>query len=287
MTLKRAALLPLLVASAALAQSAPAAPPSLNAPTLEQAQAVSERLLRNFNGPGTQIFYGQIPERLKVSLGKDFTVQATFQTKQGTNVSWRVLATAPDDLLTVRDRLIPALQASGWNALDQNQAGFVGGNTPLYGNFYRAGDANLTMNIGVQRVDDHTDIDLNIGTVPASQIAFYKKNSAPQSSLPLLLPLPGTTTRTAAYGGGGGPNGTLSGVDVKTSASQNEVFSHYSAQLKARGWKALTDTATGSLRVVTYALTDLNGREALGTLGIRAWKEGEYVLTVSVQSFKP
>lgn len=286
MTLKRAVLLPLLFVSAALAQSAPAAAPDPNAPTLEQAQAITERLLRTFNGPNTQIVYGQIPEGLNLSLDKDFTVQATFKTKHGNEVIWRVLATTPGDLLTTRDRLTPALQASGWTALNQNQVGFVGENSPLYGNFYRTGDANLVMNVGVQVADGHTDIDLNINPVPASQIAFFKKNNAPQSSLPLLLPLPGATTRTAAYGGGG-PNGTLSSVDVKTSASQNEVFSHYSAQLKAKGWKALTDTTTGPLRAVTYALTDLNGREALGTLGIRTWKSGEYVLTVSVQGFKP
>lgn len=73
-----------------------------------------------------------------------------------------------------------------------------------------------------------------------------------------------------------------------TERSANEVLAFYSAQLRAAGWKALTDTTTGPLRVVTYALTDLNGREALGTLGIRPWeKGGGHVLTVSVQGFKP
>lgn len=213
-------------------------------------------------------------------------MQATFKTNQGNDVIWRVLATAPDGLLTARENLMAALQASGWKALNQNQVGFVGENTPLDGNFYRTGDINFLMNIGVQFVDGHAEIDLGVNTVPASQIAFYKKNSAPQSSLPLLLPLSGAITRTAAYAGGG-PNGMLSSVSVKTSASQNEVFSHHSAQLRARGWKALTDTTTGPLRAVTYALTDLNGREALGTLGIHTWKSGEYVLTVSVQGFEP
>lgn len=85
----------------------------------------------------------------------------------------------------------------------------------------------------------------------------------------------------------------MSGVWVQTDGSAGEVLTHYSAQLKAAGWKtvgwkAVTDTTTGSLRVITYAVTDLNGREALGTLGIRPWeKDGGYVLTVSVQGFKP
>ena len=75
----------------------------------------------------------------------------------------------------------------------------------------------------------------------------------------------------------------------QTGAVAGEVFAFYSAQLKAAGWKARTDTQDGPLRVVTYSLKDLNGREALGTLGIRPWEKegGGYVLTVSVQGFKP
>lgn len=51
----------------------------------------------------------------------------------------------------------------------------------------------------------------------------------------------------------------------------------------------MTDTTTGPLRVITYALKDVNGREALGTLGIRPWEKegGGFVLTASVQGFKP
>lgn len=107
-----------------------------------------------------------------------------------------------------------------------------------------------------------------------------------RSSLPALKALPGSKGK-ANYPIGG-PYGSMSGVWVQTDRSAGEVLTHYSAQLRAAGWKAVTDTTTGSLRVITYAVTDLNGREALGTLGIRPWeKDGGYVLTVSVQGFKP
>ncbi|MDL2343783.1 hypothetical protein QOL99_06435 [Deinococcus sp. MIMF12] len=125
--------------------------------------------------------------------------------------------------------------------------------------------------------------------VPAQVIASFKKapTSIPRSSLPLLKVFPGATIK-GTYPATS-PSGAMSSAHVQTARSANEVLGFYSAQLKAAGWRARTDTTDGPLRVVTYSLKDLNGREALGTLGIRPWEGagGGYVLTVTVQGFKP
>ncbi|MFC4637472.1 hypothetical protein [Deinococcus hohokamensis] len=110
----------------------------------------------------------------------------------------------------------------------------------------------------------------------------------PQSSLPALKALPGAMIKVGYAGGSSG--GVITTAHLTgTSLSAGEVFAFYSAQLKAAGWKAVTDTTIGPLRVVTYALKDLNDREALGTLGLRPWDKegGGYVLTASVQGFMP
>lgn len=298
MSKKLSLLLPLLVSSA-LAQTVPAAPTvtlSGPAPTPAQAQKLAERLLLSNFGPGSQaeVTYG-LPAALPLKLPAPFEVAATVRAKYPGNGTafYRVFASAPLGASAARDTLQAQLTAQGWKMQQSGQPiGFEGNYQPNFLNFYREGSTPFALNANIigtgSGAGDSSNVEIVLNPIGQQQLAQLKKqpNYMPRSSLPLLRALPGS--KSAVKYPATGPSGSLSSVWVQTDKAAGEVFNHYSAQLKAAGWKALTDTTTGPLRVVTYGLTDLNGREALGTLGIRPWeKDGGYVLTVSVQGFKP
>lgn len=294
MSKKLSLLLPLL-ASSALAQTVPAAPTltlSDPAPTPEQAQKLAERLLLSNFGPGSQaeVTYG-LPAALPLKLSAPFEVAATVRAKYpgNSNPFYRVFASAPLGASAARDALQAQLTAQGWKLQQSGQPiGFEGNYQPNFLNFYREGSTPFALNATVISTGKSSNVEIVLNPIGQQQLAQLKRqpNYMPRSSLPLLRALPGS--KSAVKYPATGPSGSLSSVWVQTDKAAGEVFNHYSAQLKAAGWKALTDTATGPLRVVTYGLKDLNGREALGTLGIRPWeKDGGYVLTVSVQGFKP
>lgn len=263
--------------------------------TAEQAAEVVERLFRSTAGPGTEteLTYGAVPAALPLRLDPRLNVLASLRTSAngGQYVQHRVLisTTLPAD--QARATLQQSLEATGWRVLtrEEPRLGFAAPQTPSFSTFYREGDTNFVVNIGVVEREGRTDLDLNLNPVAPQQIQAFKRAPAatPRSSLPLLRALPGATIR-GSYPAVS-PNGAMSSAYLRTDRSANEVMAFYSAQLKAAGWKARTDTTDGPLRVVTYSLRDLNGREALGTLGIRPWEkeDGGYVLTISVQGFKP
>ena len=293
--LKKLSALLLLAAPAALAQTAPPSPAltvSGPAPTAEQAQKLAERLLLGNFGPNSQaeVTYG-LPAALPLKLGAPFEVTGTVRMKYpgNSNPFYRVFVGAPLSASAARDALQAQLTAQGWKVQQSGQPlGFEGNYQPNYLNLYREGAAPFALNVNVSGAGDSSNVEMVVNPIGKAQLAQMKKqpNYMPRSSMPFLKALPGSKSK-ANYPASG-PAGSLSTVWVQTDRSAGEVFNHYSAQLKAAGWKALTDTTTGPLRVVTYSLKDLNGREALGTLGIRPWeKDGGYVLTVSVQGFKP
>lgn len=278
--------------SSARAQATPAA----NAPTPPQAEQLNERLFRSMYGPGAdvQITYGAVPVNLPVRLDPRLSVLASIRTVQngGAYVQNRVLVSTDLNAEQALEALKTSLEASGWKArpVYGSPIGFATQQTNRYSSYYREGNPNFLLDANLTARAGRTELDLTVNVVNAQTIASIKKAPTyrPQSSLPLLKAMPGVTVK------GGGyvtqhPNGSISSAHVITDRSAGEVFAFYSAQLKAAGWKARTDTQDGPLRVVTYSLKDLNGREALGTLGIRPWEKegGGYVLTVSVQGFKP
>lgn len=271
-----------------LAQPAPA-------PTAAQSAQLAERLLRNMNGPSaeTQITYGAVPGTLPLRLDTPLEVLASIRTSQqgGRYVYWRILAGSARPAEETRAALHRSLEASGWKPQPSygQPIGFATAQTVRHTGYYREGSTNFVLNANLVERGGRTEVELGVNVVPAQAIANLKKAPTyrPQSSLPLLRAFPGATVKggfTPTY-----PSGAISSAHVQTTRSANEVFDFYSAQLRAAGWKARTDTTDGPLRVVTYSLRDLNGREALGTLGIRPWEKegGGYVLTVSVQGFKP
>ncbi|WP_104992509.1 hypothetical protein [Deinococcus sp. NW-56] len=271
-----------------LAQPAPA-------PTAAQSAQLVERLLRNMTGPSgdTQVTYGAVPGTLPLRLGPPLEVLASIRTRQqgGAYVYWRILAGSALPAEETRAALQGSLEAGGWKPQPfyGQPIGFATQQTPRNQGFYREGSTNFVLNANLVEREGRTEIELGVNVVPAQAIANLKKAPTyrPQSSLPLLRAFPGAVVKgsfTPTY-----PNGAISSAHVITTRPAGEVFNFYSAQLKAAGWKARTDTTDGPLRVVTYSLRDLNGREALGTLGIRPWEKegGGYVLTVSVQGFKP
>ncbi|MCP2014469.1 hypothetical protein L1280_001620 [Deinococcus sp. HSC-46F16] len=275
----------------ALAQTAPAQ----SSPTAEQAAQLVERLLRSMAGPSgdTQVTYGAVPGTLPLRLDAPLEVLASVRTGQqgGGYVYWRILAGSALPAEETRAALQKSLEAGGWKPqpLYGQPIGFATQQTARNQGYYREGGTNFVLNANLVERGGRTEVELGVNVVPAQAIANLKKAPTyrPQSSLPLLKAFPGATVK-------GGytptvPNGAISSAHVQTTRPAGEVFNFYSAQLKAAGWKARTDTADGPLRVVTYSLRDLNGREALGTLGIRPWEKegGGYVLTVSVQGFKP
>lgn len=280
-TLLLAALL--ITPSPALAQAA--------TPPAEPAQQLVERLIRSMYGPNAdvQVTYGAIPAALPIQLDPRLNVTASLRTSgnNGRYVQHRILASTslkPEDALTALAR---SLEASGWKARPSYAPllGFASPQTIRNTGFYREGTTSFALNAGITQRGSVTELDVNVDVV----IASFKKapTSVPRSSLPLLRVFPGATIK-GTYPATS-PSGALSSAHVQTTRPAAEVFNFYSAQLGAAGWKARTDTTDGPLRVVTYSLKDLNGREALGTLGLRPW-EGEgggYVLTVSVQGFKP
>ncbi|MBB5233665.1 hypothetical protein [Deinococcus budaensis] len=298
---KRLLLAALLTATSApvFAQSAPSTlRPTVQAttpPTPEQAAQVIERLFGSMYGPGadTQLTYGAVPATLPLRLDPRLGVIASLRTSGngGQFVQHRVLLSSALSAEQALAALTQSLAATGWKPLPNygQPVGFVTGQTLRNAGFYREGETNFILNANLSGREGRTDLDLNLNPVGDQQIASIKKapTSRPYSSLPLLKAFPEATVK------GGSVvttvNGALSSVHVQTERSANEVLAFYSAQLKAAGWKARTDTRDGPLRVVTYSLRDLNGREALGTLGIRPWEKegGGYVLTVSVQGFKP
>lgn len=272
----------------ALAQAAPA-------PAAGQSAQLVERLLRSMTGPSgdAQVTYGAVPDTLPLRLASPLEVLASIRTSQqgGSYVYWRVLAGSPLPADETRAALQKSLEAGGWKPQPQysQPIGFVTNQTPRNQGYYREGSTNFVLNANLVERGGRTELELGVNVVPAQAIASLKKAPTfrPQSSLPQLRAFPGATVK------GGytptSPNGSISSAHVQTTRPAGEVFNFYSAQLKAAGWTARTDTADGPLRVVTYSLRDLNGREALGTLGIRPWERegGGYVLTVSVQGFKP
>ncbi|WP_216322620.1 hypothetical protein [Deinococcus aestuarii] len=284
---------PLLLAALLAATSLPVQAQSTQ-PTPEQAAQLIDRLFRTMYGPGgnVQLLYGTLPATLPLQLDPRLTVLASVRTSAqgGQFVQHRILlstALSPDE---ARAALQTSLEGTGWKARpnDGQPIGFATQQTVRSTSFYREGATNFLLGVGVVDRGGRTELDLNVNVVSDQQLASFKQAARyqPRSSLPLLKAFPGATIK-GAYPGGV-PNGALSSAHVQTNRSANEVFAFYSAQLKAAGWKVRTDTTDGPLRVVTYSLKDLNGREALGTLGIRPWeKDGGYVLTVSVQGFKP
>lgn len=266
---------------------------TMTTPTVQQAQQLTERLLQTMSGPNgqVQLTYG-LPEVLPVTLQDPVKVLATVRLNYGGSsvVSYRVFARAEQSSLDARETLLNMLEAGGWKGQPSTPTpfGFQGNQVPGYLNMYREGQTHYVLNATFMERNGGADIEMNLNVISAAQLAQLKRTPSylPRSSLPALKVFPGSQSK-ATYPSGH-PNGSLSSVWVKTQASAGEVLSHYSAQLKAAGWKAVTDTTSGPLRVVTYTLKDLNGREALGTLGLRPWeKDGGYVLTVSVQGFKP
>ncbi len=261
--------------------------------TLPEVEQLVDRLVRNMYGPNSnnQVTYGAVPTALPIKLDPRLSIIAGIRSNSGQNVQNRILLTTalpPEQALAV---LGQSLKATGWEVRPQYNAlfGFASPQTVRSATFYRAGETNFVLDAALTEQSGTTELDLNINVVPSQAIESFRKTSPVilHSSLPLLKAFPeadikGTYPATFA-------NGSLSTAQVKTDRSVNEVLSFYSAQLKMAGWKARTDTSNGPLRVVTYSLKDLNGREALGTLGIRPWEKegGGYVLTVSVQGFKP
>ena len=253
--------------------------------------ALLDRLLRQNGGPQvtSTVTLGAIPAALPITLHAPIQVQATVRTTYPTTASYRIYAVSSGDLDEVRRGLAADMTASGW--LPQPQPPQIGfrptqGNT--YSNFYRDGPFPLTMNAAVQTVRGRAELDINVSPISVQAVAGFRKSTQgqPQSSLPTLRPLPGAVVKAQPYTYTA-PLGTISSARVSTGQSAGEVFAFYSAQLKAAGWKAVSDNASGPLRAVTYLLSDLNGREAVGTLGIRTQAEGDYVLTASVSGFKP
>lgn len=294
---KLAALTTATLTVTALAQQV--TPPAVTGqPTPEQAQQIIERLGGQYGGPNgpAQIVYGAVPAGLPVTLSAPIDVLVSFRSVYGSNVAYRLLlgsAATPDEALKALDA---QLNAGGWKTFGNYgvRSGFVSTVNEQYRNYYRetpgGQGAGYMANVNVSNRTGRTSIDLNVNTAPAQQIASVKKapTSQPQSSLPALTPLPSAKIKVGY--GGGSPNGLMSTAHVTgTSLSANEVLSFYNAQLKKAGWKAVTDTTNGPLRVITYHVRDVNGREALGTLGIRPWEKegGGFVLTASVQGFKP
>ncbi|MPY66563.1 hypothetical protein F8S09_07620 [Deinococcus sp. SDU3-2] len=279
--------------SPVLAQPAPAS--SAAAPSAEQSAQLVERLLRSMTGPNgdTQVTYGAVPGTLPLRLAPPLEVLASVRTGQsgGGYVYWRILAGSALPAEETRAALQKSLEASGWKPQPfyGPPIGFATQQTARNQGFYREGGTNFVLNANLVERGGRTEIELGVNVVSAQAIANLKKAPTyrPQSSLPLLRAFPGATVKggyTPTF-----PNGSISSAHVQTPRPAGEVFNFYSAQLKAAGWKARTDTTDGPLRVVTYSLRDLNGREALGTLGLRPWEKegGGYVLTVSVQGFKP
>lgn len=280
----------LAVSGSTLAQAAAPAP----SPT--QVTQVSERLLRSMYGPGAdvQVTYGAVPATLPVTLDPRLNVVATLRTSQngGAYVHHRVMVSSDLGAEAALSALRASLEGSDWKvrALYGSPIGFATQQTNRSVSFYREGSTNFALDANLTERGGRTELDLNVNVVPAQVIASFKKAPAvrPQSSLPLLKALPGATVKGTGYVATF-PNGSISSAHIVTDRSANEVLAFYSAQLKAAGWRARTDTTDGPLRAVMYSLRDLNGREALGTLGIRPWEKegGGYVLTVSVQGFKP
>ncbi|WP_027460450.1 hypothetical protein [Deinococcus murrayi] len=275
----------------ALAQTVP----TQSSSTTAQAAQLAERLLRSMGGPSADIqtTYGAVPDTLPLRLGAPLEVLASIRTAQqgGQYVYWRILAGSALPADETRAALQKSLEAGGWKPQPQygQPIGFVTNQTPRNVGYYREGSTNFVLNAVLTEREGRTEVELSVNVVPPQAIANLKKAPTyrPQSSLPQLRPFPNATVKSGYTPTA--PNGAISSAHVQTTRSAGEVFNFYSAQLKAAGWKARTDTTDGPLRVVTYSLRDLNGREALGTLGIRPWEKegGGYVLTVSVQGFKP
>lgn len=298
--MKLASLTAATLAAAALAQPASggAAPVVTGQPTPAQAQQIIERLSVQFGGPNTptNIVYGAVPTALPLKLGAPINVLVSFRLAYGSNVMYRILLDSAATPEAAVQGVSEQLAATGWKHVDPYtpRGGFESpqaeqSRTFAFVNPAGKGEGFVAVAAVVRR-GDRTNIDLNVSPAPASQIDGLRRAAAyaPKSSLPALTPLPGATIKVGAESGSS--NGLISTAYVTGTARRaNEVLAHYSAQLKAAGWKAVTDTTTGPLRVITYAVKDVNGREALGTLGIRPWEKdgGGFVLTASVQAFKP
>jgi len=284
----------------ALAQQSPGgnAPAVTGQPTPKQAQQIIERLSWQYTGPNppTHVVYGAVPAALPVRLTAPIDVLVSFRMVYGSNVTHRILLGSDDAPDVVLQAVGAQLAATGWKPVYAYtpRAGFQSPQAEQSRTFYyvipTGKGEGYSATLSVVSRGGQTNVDLNVGTAPATQIEGLKRAAsyAPKSSLPALNALPGAKIKVGSASGS--PNGLISTAYVTgTALGANGVLSHYNAQLKAAGWKAVTDTTTGPLRVITYALKDVNGREALGTLGIRPWEKegGGFVLTASVQGFKP
>lgn len=284
----------LLLAALLVATSTPVSAQA-TAPTPDQAGQLVDRIYRSTFGPNaeTQVTYGAVPSSLPIQLDPRLTVVASVRSSfdNGHNVQNRILLTTTLPAEQAFAVLQQSLAATGWKARPDYGSlfGFASAQTVRNAEFYREGTPDFVLNAALAEQENTIELDLTLNVVPPQAIASFKTpfTIGPRSSLPLLKALPNAIINGSAPVTF--PNGALSSAYLQTGRSANEVFSFYSAQLKAAGWKARTDTTDGPLRVVAYSLKDLNGREALGTLGIRPWEKegGGYVLTVSVQGFKP
>lgn len=249
--------------------------------------------MREMTGPGSraQVVYG-IPATLPLKLSAPFKVVGTIRSQYATSntVSYRVYASTTQSVTVAREDLKKRLRAQGWKEQFVSYAlGFESNDQLGSLGFYREGKPPLVLYADVVAGPGgkSNDVQISVTTITAEQVAQIRKRPtyAGRSSLPVLRPIPGSKSQAKAPTSGA--NGSMSSVWVKTNKKAGDVLSHYSSQLRAAGWKLRTDTAAGGLRVLTYSLKDTSGQEALGTLGIRSWNQGGYVLTVSVQGFRP
>ncbi len=283
-------LLPLILASAlslpVLAQNS-----DTSSPTPPDQQALIERLLRVNNPSGSNtVTFGGLPSTLPLTFSPDVQVQATVRSVGiGGVPSYRIFAVSNGTLDAARQALLGDLQASGWQTIPIIPVrGFQTTGGSLNNTFFRAGKFPLTLSINIQTVQQKVEVDIAVSAVNDLVISSLKNSTryAPKSSMPALFPPPGASVDVAPDVGGS-RQGVINSARVLSKLSAGEVLSFYSQQLKKAGWQAVTDTRSGELRVVTYLLTDLGGRQAVGVLGIRTQAEGDYILTASVNGFNP
>ncbi|WP_424951891.1 hypothetical protein [Deinococcus sp.] len=281
-------LLPLMLLSAL---GLPSLAQTLTQTTPSDQQALIDRLLRVNNPQGSNtVTFGALPETLPLTLSSGVRVQATVRSVGlGGTPSYRIFAVGTGTLEAARRSLLGDLQASDWQPIPILPVrGFQASDGALNSTFFREGQFPLTLNINVQNVQERVELDITVNAVNDLTISSLKNNAryAPKSAMPVLFPLPGASV-SQAPDVGGSRQGYVTSAHVLSNLSANEVTSFYSAQLRKAGWRAVTDTRSGELRVVTYLLTDLGHRQAVGVLGIRTQAEGDYILTASVNGFNP
>ena len=281
----------LLLALTALGTSTLAQSAVPQSPVQANQQALLERLLRMNNPQAANVVtLGAVPDTLPITFNPAVQIQATVRSVYpGGTPNYRVLAVSSGDLETARQALATDLLATGWQPIPQTPVrGFRPTEGAAYTGFFWEGRYPLVLNSTVQAVVGKVELDITATATTAQNIAVLKKSARgyPQSSMPVLSPMPGAQVKAAQYSYSA-PQGMIISARVTTTTSANEVLSFYSQQLRKAGWKAVTDTQSGTLRVVTYLLTDLNQREVVGVLVIRTQANGDYILTASIDGFKP